>query len=184
MNTKTSHIQLIVLLSILLCIVSSVYVWGRSYVVKKDVNVAQLNGLIEKQQDMASKVASLRRTEKDTSEDRATLDTHFITEREIVDYLGVLEKTGKERGLSVTIKNVSQITGKKNQPILSAVVQSEGSRSAVIGYLKDLEKLPYLIEFQQTSLSKDFEIAESGAKKEFWILAATIDLYSFVLLEK
>ncbi|MFT5281004.1 MAG: multidrug efflux pump subunit AcrB [Flavobacteriaceae bacterium] len=187
MKKNISHTSHIVLLSILVIVVLGVYMYGRSFVHKKDNNVAVLNGQIEKQKGAAEQVNLLRKTAQETSEDRISLDTYFISEGEIVEYLAVLEDIGQKKGIDVSIKNVSQKDGDKtgkNTSQLQVVVQVEGSFKEVRTYLKDLEDLPYLIDFTQTAFSQDFETETDKDGKikrsEYWILSATLDLYSFI----
>lgn len=149
-------------------------------------NLSQLAALNRKDQN----VQTLRRSLKNTEENRALLNTYFVSEDNIVGFLEKIEEMGPISGTTVTLQNVNQEGNPKNLVLL---VKASGPFSNIMTLTKLFEQAPYGIVVDKLYLNKIINPTEAVAtgatgkdiKKEIreiqWEADITIRLISFAL---
>lgn len=110
---------------------------------------------------------------KHTSETQEALKTFIVTESTVVDVIETLESLGARTGVSVNISSLSS----DETGVLGRVrgrVETRGTWSAVLTYMRAVESLPYKISISNISLRRD----PSGEKGKLptWGMTFSIEL--------
>ena len=105
------------------------------------------------------KLKSVKDLIKDTENDRKKLDTYFVADDKIVNFIEDVEKIGSDIGVDVEVVSVSISDSKSQVPAHSKISEQlnldfkvEGMWSDVFQFLAIMEKLPFKIDISKTSL--------------------------------
>jgi len=92
---------------------------------------------------------------KDTVEDRAELDTLFVSDDDVVGFIREIEILGQVAGVSVIVKTVAVIDDEsKFAETLSLRLENEGSWANSMHFLSLVEALPYFIFIDRYNINK------------------------------
>lgn len=117
---------------------------------------------------------------KDTETGRGKLDTYFIDNEEIIDFIEEIEKIGRDIGVEIEIISVSISDSKIQRDNISEVLnldlKAEGKWSSVFHFLALIEKMPFKINISKINLQVVYNDGDkknsSGIWKGFFSISA------------
>lgn len=121
------------------------------------------------------KLKSIKNLIADTENDRKQLETYFVTDDKIVDFIEEVENIGKYAGADVEIMSVS-IGDDKSQTeeqntateLLHLGFKVNGKWSDVFQFFALLEKLPFKIDIAKANLEAIYKDANNGISSSDW----------------
>lgn len=114
-------------------------------------STAELDFEVKKEEKLRSTEAIIR----DTEEERVELDSRFVKDEEVVDFIKLIENIGEKTGVVVDIKTVSVIdTDFGFSEALGLQVEYIGNWSETMHFLSLIEELPFSIEIISFSSDK------------------------------
>lgn len=181
-STKTSLISYTVLSLVLLGIV--VYgvfdIWHKSQKTSQLLQEAEVLG----QADTLAQ--STRFLKNNSKEDVAFIESRALNNESLVSFIELIERTGQEMGLTVSITSVSvekEKTSSSTSMLPSKVnvaLKSVGEWAPSIEFLHALENLPTQVYITNTSLLTTFPTdIVFPEKKEPWYLNVALTVHSF-----
>jgi len=143
------------------------------YKIKTEVeSVSAVTAELEKEKEKLSTLDSTKRMFSETSGPRAKLDSFFVDQAGVVDFIQKLEELGKYSGAEVTLKNLNE----KKAEGLTFSVAVDGTFSEVMHTISLLENMPYNMLFTQVQI---FRSPGAGGKNK-WEGNITATLLSFI----
>jgi len=143
------------------------------YSIKSKIkNVSVVVEELEKEREKLNTLDTTKRTLKQTEKLRTKLNTFFVDQSGVVDFIQKMEDLGIYSGAEVTLKNLNE----KTTDGLTFSVGIDGTFSEVMHTITLLENMPYNISFTQVQVSRT---AGSGNKHE-WEGDVTATLRSFI----
>jgi Tfp pilus assembly protein PilO len=114
-----------------------------------------------------TKLKSVKDIIKDTKQGREKIDTYFIKDDEIINFIEEIEKIGRDIGVDVEIISVSISDSKLQQDniseLLNLSLEAQGQWGRVFHFLAFIENLPFKINILTMNLTA---IYKGGGKKE------------------
>jgi hypothetical protein len=156
---KKSHSYLIIS-AICFVITASVFAFALYEVSKQGVRYAESKKLIGEQTAKEASYNTVQGLLVSTSEDRATIKSLFIEEKETISFISEVEKNAGIVGVTLTTNELSiapSITdpnGVTTPALLLVGFDFSGSQKAVWEYLTLLENIPYHKKITQVSFIK------------------------------
>lgn len=161
MQNSHTHTLLLILVGVGLatCVLSlSAYMW---VFVKVEDTVNRVSVISEEAQLLATKNAhtqTVRRIVRDTLHEREALNEYFLTEEELVTFLGSLETLSTYSGATVAIQSVSVGEAIDKDGLITSLklsLKSIGSLQAVYHNLALLETFPKTVSVNSIRLTQD-----------------------------
>ena len=177
MNSSTK--TLLILPSLLTLVLLGTFVYEISYIKAKNQNTAVLQGQILALSESDNQVQVLHSIQKTYSTELAALEKIALTKDNLVTFLELAERTGKNLGLETKITAVNLDQGTKTSKSKNSnkndtvhiQIESDGLWANSLVFVRALESLPYQVHIDNLTLT----LRES----KLWHLSATLTLYSF-----
>ncbi|MBT3282845.1 hypothetical protein HON59_01515 [bacterium] len=119
-----------------------------------------------------TKLKSVKNIIKDTADGREKIDTYFIKDDEIINFIGEVEKIGRDIGVEVEIISVSIGDSKLQQDnvseLLNLDLEAEGSWSRVFRFLTLVEKMPFKVNISTINLEAIYEGESKKYSSGIW----------------
>lgn len=140
-----------VLFLLLLCSVGG-YVYMYTRISKKTSSIESTAIEIENEKKSQQNILGLKRSIELTQEKSRLLDSHFVAESTVVDFIKSIESLAKDRGVVVKISSLQpgEQIGKQG---LFVTLTIDGNFSAVNNFLILLENMPYQIIVNRIQMS-------------------------------
>ncbi|MFA6353650.1 MAG: hypothetical protein WCW93_01830 [Candidatus Paceibacterota bacterium] len=124
-------------------------------------------------------IASLDRVLQKNASNRILLESHFIKSSDVVPFLNMIERVGKEAGVSSKINSVD---AKVNNSGLTVDLKIEGKFEAIYKFLTLLENSPYVLDFISMDIHRLSSpvTLDKNVKNESWVAVFKIQLLSFI----
>lgn len=158
-SSKTKQIFLATI--ILVIVVSVAYIILLLKLKEKNNNVFALTNEVDVVLQKEIKLRSVKSLIKDTAKEREELDSRFVADDNIVNFIEIIEDLGADSGAEVEIISVSvsdinkEITNKSDiGEFLNLDFKIEGRFAQVFHFLSMLEKLPFNIDILRANLEK------------------------------
>jgi Tfp pilus assembly protein PilO len=155
MKSISQTTRWLIILAVLTLAVASGYFLLFAEIRNTNRNISRLAGEADIVAQQSTTLRTLQSIVEITREDRAGINTFFLTEQEIVDFLEVIEGLREDTGASINVRSIGEgetLTNTLTKE-LHLNVTAEGSWEAVYHFLALLESLPYRIKLQQVQLS-------------------------------
>ncbi len=151
---KNRHIFLLGILFLLLLIVIAGYVYMYTRISKKTTSIESIATEIENEKKSQQNILGLKRSITLTEEKNKLLNSYFVTEETVVDFIKSIESLAKDSGVSVQISSLQpgEQTGKQGLYV-SLIVN--GGFNEVNRFLVFLENMPYQIVTNRVQLSSE-----------------------------
>lgn len=147
-QSKKKHLVIIVSLCAILLGLGAAYLFFFEAIQEE----ADLFVRVRDEQTKEEMIVRSMRAEKiavrDTSEDRARLDTYFMNEKTVAAFLGQVEALGAELGLEV--RTVSLGAG---EAALRVAIHAEGRFSSFARFVAAFEKMPFKLRIDHAALN-------------------------------
>lgn len=151
---KNQHILLLgILFLLLLCSVGG-YVYAFSRISKKTSSIESIVTEIENEKKSQQNILGLKRSIVLSEEKNSVLNSYFVNEETVVDFIKSIELLAKESNVSVQISSLQsgEQTGKQGLYV-SLVIK--GSFNSVNSFLLLLENMPYQIIINKVMLATE-----------------------------
>lgn len=161
-SSKTKQILLTII--VLVIAVSIAYAMLFLNIKEKNNNISALSNEIDIVLQKEIKLRSVKHLINDTEQDRVKLDSHFVTDDEVVNFIEKIENLGTDSGTKVEVISVyvddvnKEVT---NQAAINELLyldfKTEGSFAQMFHFLSMLEKLPFKIDIPQVNFEKTLD---------------------------
>lgn len=141
-NKKIMYKVIITTLITGVCVFGALYLYIHIEKTKETIKVAREEITIARKQE--EDIQTLRRTLRTTVEDQARLEDYFITKGESVRFIEAVETVGKESGVELEIKSVTE-TGEVGVKKLRIEAVISGKYNLVKNAVLRIEHMPYEI---------------------------------------
>lgn len=130
------------------------YVYLYSRITKKTESVESVAIEIENEKRSQQNISGLKRSIVLTEQKNKILESHFVTEGKVVNFIESIEMLGKESGVVVDIQSLQpgEQTGKEG---LYVTLSLNGEFNSVNKFILLLENMPYQIVLGNVILSTD-----------------------------
>lgn len=118
---------------------------------------------------------NLMRLVEETADERAALDSFFVREENVTEFLSQLENLARQVRLSIDLISVA----KEGENTLLLIFQTRGSFRGTYHFLSLIESLSHRLSFEMVSL-KAADISEGAAPVFGWEGLYTLRLVSFI----
>lgn len=122
-----------------------------------------------------SNIVSLKNQIKEIENYKNTIDSVFLGERDIIDFIKMLEETAKISGVDLDFSSVREATGSAQQPGFQFSVS--GTFRHVFHFIVLLENIPHQLLFEKANFSKRGKNEFGG---QLWSANIDISLVSYV----
>lgn len=158
----SSKTKQVLLTAIVLVIVASVaYIIFFINIKEKNNNVSALTNEVDSVLQKEIKLRSVKYLIKDIQDDIVKLDSHFVADDEIINFIEMIEDLGVESGAKVEVTNVSidvvdekVVDKNKIDESLNLDFKIEGRFVEMFHFLSMFEKLPFKINILRTNFEK------------------------------
>lgn len=158
-SSKTKQILLISVISVIA--VSALYVMLFLNIKEKNNNISALVNEVDIILQKEIKLRSVKHIINDTKDDRAKLDSHFVADDEIINFIETIENLGADSDVKVEVTDVSvssagaEADSQVNiSELLNLNFKIEGSFAQMFHFLSMLEKLPFKIDILRVNFEK------------------------------
>lgn len=134
----------------------------------------------------AMDLAKIKKSIEDSTEKRKEIDSYFVNQSGIADFLSSLEALGPLSGTSVVISNV-EISDKsiadqndKSPKTLKVSIRATGGFGQIYTLEKLMENAPYDLNILRSDMVRSDTIDDKGKTKISWNLEMDSELRSFV----
>jgi len=169
-SSKTKQILLTTI--VLVIVVSIAYIMLFLNIKEKNNAVSLLTNEVDSVLQKEIKLRSVKYLIKDTQDDRMKLDSYFVADDEIINFIKMIEDLGIESNAEVEITNVSigvvdekAVNKDKINELLNIDFKMGGSFVEMFHFLSMFEKLPFKIDVKRVNFEKipdrDIEIDKS-----------------------
>lgn len=132
--------------------VAGVNWWWSSHLVAVSENVNVLATKIAVKQAAVTRTSVIHSELASFARSNAILGAYFVSDSDIVPFLGALGVAGHTTGASVSVLSVA-LHNKTAHQTLVAAVEAKGSFSAVMRAVGAIENVPYYVTIKSLSLS-------------------------------
>ena len=137
---------------VLLVAVAGGWWWGSARVAAVRANVETLSATVQEKQILLARIIATRAELSSLTSDKIAIGAYFVSESDIVQFLNVLNATGRAVGSTVSILSV--VAHKKIQhPMLGVSVKVTGSFDTVMRTIGAIENISYYVTMNSLSLS-------------------------------
>ncbi|MFQ5661916.1 MAG: type 4a pilus biogenesis protein PilO [Candidatus Paceibacteria bacterium] len=173
-SSKTKQILLTVIVLVIVAFIA--YVIFFLNIKEKNNSISLLTNEVDSVLQKEIKLRSVKQIIKDTKDDRVKLDSYFVADDEIINFIEMIETLGVNSGAEVEVINVSVdtenekvVNKNKISELLNINFKTEGSFVEMFHFLSMLEKLPFKIEISQVNFNKvSNEIIGADKSLEPW----------------
>lgn len=165
-SSKTKQILLSTVVMIIA--VPVLYIMLFINIKEKNNNVSALTNEVDIVLQKEIKLRSVKFLIRDTLQERADLDSHFVADDEIIDFIETIENLGADSGAKIEITNVSISSIEKKEDdqvniseLLNLDFKIKGRFIQMFHFLSMLEKLPFKIDI----LRVNFENISEKSRK-------------------
>ena len=141
------------------------YVYLYSRITKKTESVESVAIEIENEKRSQQNISGLKRSIVLTEQKNKILESHFVTEGKVVNFIESIEMLGKESGVVVDIQSLQpgEQTGKEG---LYVTLSLSGEFNSVNKFILLLENMPYQIVLGNVILSTDKKPVPSSSSTD------------------
>lgn len=144
------------------------YGWGYNLVAGESATAAGLSQSIATKTETAQRANALEAALAQLESSQSTVEGYFISESNIVSFLGELQTLGTDIGSKVSVVSVGAPSSKSSQT-LSVSLTIDGSFDAVMRTIGAIENAPYAISVVSAVVSSRSDVTSTS-----WSAALTI----------
>lgn len=148
---KRTLIQFSIACIVLFAVVGVNWWWASRIVVARE-NVNTLATKIAAKRDAVMRTSVIHSELASFTRSNSVLSAYFVSDSNIVPFLGALGATGRATGASISILSVA-LHDKTAHKTLSVSVKANGSFNAVMRTVGAIENVPYYVTIKSLSLS-------------------------------
>jgi len=175
MRSKTKTKQIFETVMVMTIIALIAYIVLFIQIKEKNEIVSALTNEAESIVQKETKLRSVKNLVRDIERERNIIDSYFITDDNIVDFIEIIENLGKKNGLSIEITSVkvdnidSDIEKKiKMGELLRVNFKTKGHFSELFQLLSVLENLPFKIDLLNIDFSKSAGVLNRDKNINLW----------------
>ena len=165
MISNSSKLLLVVILSILLIVLSTVFIFVAYDVWSKNQKTSELLSQANHDAEVEVLVQSIRLVQNSAAEDIQAFNDMVLSSDKLVVLIENIEGAGRALNLDINISSVGNVeekkpvaeTGSKNatQPhMISISIETQGSWASTLSFLRAIESLPHRVMIDGVTLSK------------------------------
>ena len=164
--------SLIAILSLILVILVAVIVLGIYDMRAKNKETSRLLNLADEAAQIEVTAQSIRATQNDAGLDLETFDSLILSSDRLVTLIEDVEDVGRRLDLGIETLSVVEVndSGSKGSRTVRIVMETDGSWSSTLSFIRAVENLPHRVLIDETSLTK---------KEDGWNLRMAFSLYLF-----
>ena len=139
---------------------------------EKNNNISVLTNEVDTVLQKEIKLRSVKYLIKDTEDERADLDSHFVIDDEVINFIEIIENLGMDSGAKIEVTNVSVSSTNKEaadqiniSELLYLDFKIEGRFAQMFHFLSILEKLPFKIDILRVNFGR---IPNEDGKIKSW----------------
>lgn len=136
------------------CIAAGVYYGWYAAVSRKSAYAAELEQQIMTASAEASRIAAARMALAEISGDEKTIQSYFVSDTDVVTFIGALESLGSATGSVVRVLSVSP-AGTPARPALHVALTINGTFDAVMRTVGAVEYVPYAVSITTMAVGQD-----------------------------
>jgi Tfp pilus assembly protein PilO len=152
-------------------LVLNIVVWGLYSVVFWQIraqtqNVSVLSSEAENETKKDETLRIIKTSLSESGNDILLLDSYFVSQEEVDDFIGSMETLGKDMGVNLSVGSVAVEPDKGKddfKEFLRLKVGINGPWANVIDFLSALENLPYKVRLDQVSVSLGSDAGQSSS---------------------
>ncbi len=147
---RPALIQFLVSLAVLILAVAGYGAWY-AFVSAQSAHVADLESQIESKTQTALRISSARAALAQITDSEATVNSYFIGEASVVDFINQLQVLGKSLGTAVNVLSVSEGVSNAHSSLV-VTLTATGSFDAVMRTVGAIEFAPYDLSLSSFSV--------------------------------
>ncbi len=175
MRRKTKTKQIFETIAVMTIIALVFYVILFIQIKEKNKIVSALTNETESIIKKETKLRSVKKLVRDIERERNIIDSYFITNDNIVDFIEIIENFGKRNGLSIEITSVkvddiNSVLEKKVKTgeLLYVNFKTKGHFGELFQFLSILENLPFKIDLLNIDFKKPSGISGQDKDMNLW----------------
>ncbi len=164
MRNITSTMQFLAVILVLTLVVGAVYAGIFLYIKNTNKEITELTKVIDEQIQIEEKLRSIESVMEDTIEGRAKLDSYFVGQNDIVQFIETIEALSGITGEEVTIISVDiqEDDNTSAYQFLRLRLTTRGAWEETIHFIALLETLPNYVVIERAGLDLRFTDEEAG----------------------
>lgn len=168
MNTRgiTSTMRILAVVVLVTLLVGAAYVGIFIYIKNTNIEIAELISAIDQQIKIEERLRSIENIAEDTVLSRVELDSYFVGQDDIVQFIEVVEGLSSITGEEITIASVDLEEGDNTSAyqFLRLRLTTKGAWKETIHFIALLEALPNYVLVERGSL----ELRSADEETEEW----------------
>lgn len=150
---KSSLIHMTVWISIFVVTIVGHGFWY-SAIANKSAETASLQNQIDTKNETAGRIAAARTALSEIAGDEEAVRSYFVSETEVVSFIGALEARARAQSASMKVLSVS-VDNSSKQPSLLLSLSMSGTFDSVMRTIGAIEYAPYDLAISRLSLAKE-----------------------------
>lgn len=175
MNQFKKTKKTFIFITILVVVIAVVYTMFFTSIKTKNENISLVINDIDISIERETKLKSVKSLIEDIKDDREKLDTYFVDDDEVIDFIENIETLAENMGVGVEVLSVDISDDENNTPeqnriseLLLLSLRVEGLWSDLFHFISIVEGLPFKIDVSKVNIDAVYQDGEKIVSSGNW----------------